>query len=66
MLYDGTQAIADALISFHIDGYPVTLGAKLESAQIKNISYWYSMWSHRRDGLWKGVVPVNLDPAFCR
>lgn len=21
------------------------------------------MWSHRRDGLWKGVVQVDLDPS---
>ena len=28
------------------------------------ISYWYSMWSHRRDGLWKGFVQVDLDSTY--
>jgi len=24
------------------------------------VSYWYSMWSHRRNGLWKGFVQVDI------
>lgn len=27
------------------------------------ICYWYSLWSHRRDGMWKGFAEIDLDPA---
>jgi hypothetical protein len=49
--------------TFHVDHYPVVLGKTLDAFQIRQISYWYSMWSHRRDGLWKGFIQVSLDPA---
>jgi hypothetical protein len=39
------------------------LGKELESPVVKEISYWYSMWSHRRDSLWKGFVQISLDQA---
>ena len=35
----------------------------METSSVRWISYWYSMWSHRRDGLWKGFVQVDLDSA---
>ena len=47
---------------FHVDGYPFILGGPIASHDIKLISYWYSMWSHRRSGLWKGFVQVDLSP----
>jgi hypothetical protein len=46
-----------------IDGYVSLLGGPTDASQISTISYWYSLWSHRRDGLWKGFVQVDLDPA---
>jgi hypothetical protein len=49
--------------NFNVDGYPVTLGTHMTPYHIKNISYWYSMWSHRRDGLWKGFIQVDLSPT---
>lgn len=49
-------------IAFHVDHYPAVLGKPMDASQIRQISYWYSMWSHRRDGLWKGFVQVSLDP----
>lgn len=30
---------------------------------IRDVCYWYSLWSHRRDGLWKGFAEVDLDPT---
>jgi len=30
----------------------------IENVQIA--TYWYSMWSHRRDGLWKGFIQIDL------
>ncbi|WP_407681941.1 hypothetical protein [Pseudomonas hamedanensis] len=26
-------------------------------------TYWYSMWSHRRTGQWKGFLRVDLSPV---
>lgn len=47
-----------------VDGYFYVLGKPADGPQIKNISYWYSMWSHRRDnGLWKGFVQIDLSPS---
>jgi len=48
---------------YFVDSYPVVLGDPMDSLKVKIISYWYSMWSHRRDGLWKGFVQVDLDPT---
>lgn len=48
--------------NYCVDGYACLLGQPMESYSIKQISYWYSMWSHRRDGLWKGFLQVDLSP----
>jgi hypothetical protein len=32
----------------------------MEEIDVITISYWYSMWSHRRNGLWKGFVQVDI------
>ena len=39
------------------------LGQPVDALQVQSITYWYSMWSHRRDGLWKGFVQVDLNPS---
>ena len=49
--------------SYMMDAYFFVLGNPTEAVQVKKISYWYSMWSHRRDGVWKGFVQVDLDPT---
>jgi hypothetical protein len=28
---------------------------------VKQIVFWYSLWSHRRDQTWKGFVQVELE-----
>lgn len=39
------------------------LGTTFSPATIKQLSYWYSMWSHRKsDNMWKGFVQVSLSP----
>lgn len=50
-------------LNYRVDHYPVVMGKPLNASQIQQINYWYSMWSHRRDGIWKGFVEVSLDPA---
>jgi len=49
--------------TFQVDAYWEVLGRPLKADAVQSISYWYSMWSHRRDGMWKGFIQVGLDPA---
>lgn len=48
---------------YSMDAYFAVLGQPTNEMQVKNITYWYSMWSHRRDGLWKGFIQVDLHPS---
>ncbi len=45
-----------------MDAYPFLLGGELNAEDVKQISYWYSMWSHRRNGQWKGFLQIGLSP----
>ncbi len=47
---------------YQVDGYYQELGKVMNINDVGQVSYWYSMWSHRRTGTWKGFVQVNLDP----
>ena len=49
--------------TYKVDHYPFVLGGTVGVHQVRQITYWYSMWSHRRDGLWKGFLQVSLDPV---
>lgn len=49
--------------AYAMDAYFVQIGGVFEKNAVRRVSYWYSMWSHRRNGLWKGFVQVDLDPA---
>ena len=53
-----TNALAK--MKFKVDPYHCILGEHMTSTNVRLISYWYSMWSHRRNGLWKGFLQVNL------
>ena len=46
-----------------VDAYFAILGQPTNSRQVKQIAYWYSIWSHRRNGLWKGFLQVDLNPS---
>jgi len=48
---------------YSIDAYLCELGHPFDAGQARRLTYWYSMWSHRRDGLWKGFVQVDLAPT---
>lgn len=49
--------------NYMVDIYPVVLGDKITPYFINNITYWYSMWSHRKsDNMWKGFIEVPLSP----
>ena len=45
--------------SFNIDSYMI----EMERWSIKNITYWYSLWSHTRHGIWKGFIELSLAPS---
>ena len=47
---------------FFVDPYFVHLGAPSERL-VGASTYWYSLWSHRRDGAWKGYLRVDLRPT---
>lgn len=50
--------------NFRVDGYPFILNQPMTEGLVRQTAYWYSMWSHRRNGLWKGFIQVDLDPAL--
>lgn len=45
---------------FHVDAFLYPLGKPLEKRNVRQIAYWYSLWSHRRDYVWKGFLQVEL------
>ncbi len=49
--------------TYHVDAYFVELDARSPEVLVNRSVYWYSIWSHRRDGLWKGFLQVDLAPA---
>ena len=61
-----TNGLLDTNITkpkFMVDVYPVVLGGEITQHFIKDITYWYSMWSHRKsDNMWKGFIEVELSP----
>jgi hypothetical protein len=52
--------VANTKQIYHVDAYPCVLGGAMGETDVTAISYWYSMWSHRRNGLWKGFVQVDI------
>lgn len=46
--------------TYQVDHYWVDLAGDADADLVRRVSYWYSMWSHRRDGLWKGFLQLEL------
>lgn len=59
VLFDPTQTKTQ----YHVDAYFVQLNAPQPEPLVRSTAYWYSVWSHRRDNLWKGYLQVDLNPA---
>ena len=49
--------------TYQVDAFLAILGEPVNAASISRSTYWYSMWSHRRDGMWKGFVQIDLSPG---
>jgi hypothetical protein len=46
--------------SYHVDAYFIDLMSNIPEELISNSAYWYSIWSHRRNSLWKGYLQIDL------
>ena len=52
-----------AKASFKVDAYFVELN-RLPPDQLTTLSaYWYSLWAHRRNHVWKGFLQIDLAPS---
>lgn len=50
----------DVKSQFNVDSYHIDIA----DGTIDDITYWYSMWSHRRDWAWKGFIQLEIDPRL--
>jgi len=48
--------------TYALDVYFVEMGDILNQESVRTINYWCSLWSHRRDGQWKGFLQIDLGP----
>ena len=46
--------------SYRVDAHYVPLNAMTPESLVDQAAYWYSVWSHRRRGQWKGYVRIDL------
>ena len=46
-----------------VDAYFVQLNGSVPEALVAQSTYWNSLWSHRRNGNWKGYLRVELAPT---
>lgn len=61
-LFPATRSAQQSLKSiYHVDAYLEYLG-KAPARLVRQSSYWYSMWSHRRNQSWKGYIQIDLAP----
>jgi hypothetical protein len=69
MSFSPTPAQSDVLDHAHakatylVDSYFVELNLLPLDNLVKKSTYWYSMWSHRRNQDWKGYLQLDLAPA---
>lgn len=62
--HPGLFDLGNLKLRFSVDGYYVNLGDPLSELSVRQVTYWYSMWAHRRTDLrWKGFVHVPLSAA---
>lgn len=47
---------------YHVDAYFVQLNGLSPEPLVGQSTYWYSLWSHRRQGQWKGYLQIDLSP----
>lgn len=47
--------------TYKVDAYYIFLEGKVNLNFIKQVTYWYSMWSHTRNEQWKGFLQLDLN-----
>jgi len=45
---------------YTVDAYFVQLNPDEPEMLVRMSTYWYGIWSHRRDGQWKGFIQMEL------
>ena len=55
-LFDKTTLKND----YSVDAYYAQLNQVTPEEMINESTYWYSLWSHTRDGKWKGYLQIDL------
>ena len=53
----------DARSRYHVDSYFVALNDNSPEYIVNTSAYWYSIWSHTYDNVWKGFVQIDLDSS---
>ncbi len=61
--FPGLFITGQAKARYGIDAYFVPLNQTPVESIIERTAYWHGLWSHTRDGLWKGYLQVDLDDA---
>lgn len=63
-LFEANESLfshATARSKYKVDGYYIFLDVQANQNFIKQITYWYSMWSHTRSEQWKGFLQLDLN-----
>lgn len=47
---------------YHVDHYLLPLGSE-PKILVHLTRYWYGLFSHRRDGVWKGILEIPLEDS---
>ena len=53
----------DTKEDYRVDAYYVQLNADTVELMVDQATYWYRLWSHRRNGQWKGYLQIDLSPS---
>lgn len=48
---------------YQVDAYLVELDEVSPTQLVSQSAYWYSVWAHRRNQIWKGFLQIDLNPA---
>lgn len=54
---------AETKTLFHVDAYFVPMDDNPPAHLVERSAYWYSLWSHCRNGQWKGYLQIDLAPT---
>jgi hypothetical protein len=53
----------DTKADYRVDAHFVQLNGNSPEPLVSQSAYWYSLWSHRRNGQWKGYLEIDLSSS---